>query len=196
LWHKSCRQCHKLAAQKIPEFFVEALDSSLQPERLHALAQDVARTHYVGSAEFRKLAIKGLVASINAAFKKHGLTEHDDQRIASLCNEFGIQGNELGPAGIRFAKAEMLQRLDEGKLSSGVHLANSPIKLEPDEKAIWLFNNVTYYTMRNRTEYVGASSGISVRLMKGVYYRGGRISRSPNQDRISFERGSRNFSNR
>jgi hypothetical protein len=187
--HKACRELHKTAATKIPEFFVKALDSSVEPARFHALAQEVARTHYVGDQEFRRLAIKGLVGSIDAAFKQHGLTEHDDQRIATLCNEFGITANELGPAGLRFAKAEILRRLDEGKLPSGAKFTNVPINLEHNERIIWLFDNVTYYTIRNQTQYVGGSSGVSVRLMKGIYYRVGAYHGHSNRTQYLSDEG-------
>jgi len=177
--HKSCRELHKTAATKIPEFFVKALDSSVEPARFNALAHEVARTHCVGDEEFRTLAIKGLVAAIDTAFKEHGLTEHDDQRIAGLCNEFGLAANDLGAAGIRFAKAEILRRLDDGKFPTGTKFTNVPINLEHNESMIWLFNNVTYYMVRNRTRYVGISQGISVRVMKGVYYRVGAFHGEP-----------------
>jgi hypothetical protein len=177
--HKSCHELHKTAATKIPEFFVKALDSSVEPPRFHALAHEIARTHYVGDQEFRKVVIQGLVAAIDTAFKEHGLTEHDDQRIASLCNEFGLAANDLGAAGIRFAKAEILRRLDQGKFPAGTTFQNVPINLEHNESMIWLFNNVTYYTIQNRTLYVGTSQGISVRVMKGLYYRVGAFHGEP-----------------
>jgi hypothetical protein len=56
-------QIAQLAAQKIPEFFFKAMDSSVEPARFRALAHEVARTHHVGDGEFRNLAIKGLVGS-------------------------------------------------------------------------------------------------------------------------------------
>ena len=77
--HKECRELHKAAAKKVPEFFVKALESSMEPSKFHALAEEIAGTHYVANAEFRALAIRGLVSAINEAFKVHGLTERDDE---------------------------------------------------------------------------------------------------------------------
>jgi hypothetical protein len=106
---------HKTAAKKIPGFFVKALESSMEPSKFHALAEEIARTHYVADAEFRQLAIRGLASAIDRAFEEHGLSEHDHERIAGLCNSFGIDASELGPAGMRFANAEILRNLDAGR---------------------------------------------------------------------------------
>ena len=45
--------------------------------------------------EFRQLAIRGLTSAIDRAFEEHGLSEHDDKRIAGLCNSFGLTANEM-----------------------------------------------------------------------------------------------------
>jgi len=187
--HKLCRDLHKEAATKIPEFFVKTLESSMEPAKFRALAEEVARTHYVRDEEFRRLAIQGLVATLDRAFKEHGLDEHDDERIASLCNAFGIAANELGPSGMRFAKAEILRGLDEKKLPSKIHVDNMPINLEHNENVIWLFNNVNYYTERSRTQYVGGSSGMSIRVMKGVYYRIGAFHGHPIKTQFLSDEG-------
>jgi hypothetical protein len=108
--HKECRELHKTAAKKIPDFFVKALESSMEPSKFHALAEEIARTHYVADAEFRQLAIRGLASAIDRAFED-GLSEHDEERIKGLCNSFGIGASELGPAGMQFANAEIMRTL-------------------------------------------------------------------------------------
>jgi hypothetical protein len=167
-FHKQCRELHKTAATKIPELFVEALESSMEPSKVHALAEKIARTHYVADTEIRKLAIRGLRSTIDKACEQHGLSEHDDQRIVGLCNSFGVTANELGRTGTRFAKAEILLRLGEGRLPSKISVEHLPINLEHNESVVWAFDHVTYYTTRSRTQYVGSSSGVSIRVMRSV----------------------------
>jgi hypothetical protein len=53
------------------------------------------------------------------------------------------------------------------------------IILERGEAVIWTFNFAAYLTMRNRTQYVGASFGTSVRVMKGLYFRAGTFRGEP-----------------
>jgi hypothetical protein len=97
--HKECRELHKAAAKKIPEFFVKALESSMEPSKFHALAEEIARTHFVADAEFRQLAIRGLASAIDRAFED-SLSEHDE-----------VDASGLGPARMRFANAKIMRTL-------------------------------------------------------------------------------------
>jgi len=178
--HAECRKQHDLAVTKIPEVFArKALEGAIEAPRFRALVEDTARTHHVNASELRNLVIRGLEETINAALDHQELSEQNDARIVTLCNEFGLKANDLGPPGMRFAKAEVLQRLDAGKLPSGVKLDGCDINFERGESAIWAFRPVDYYTTRTRTRYVGSSCGVSVRVVKGVYLRSGSFRGEP-----------------
>jgi hypothetical protein len=177
--HKECRLRHDEAASKITEFFVKALGSSMDPSRFRTMTEEIAHNNLISDKEIRELAITGLQKMITSASTHEAMSEEEDQRISGLCNTFNIQVNELGDSGMRFAKSQILRRLDEGKFPSGVHLTGIPINLERNERPIWLFNNVRYSTIRQRTRYVGASQGMSIRVMKGVYYRAGAFKGEP-----------------
>jgi hypothetical protein len=177
--HAECRKQHKLAVIKIPEVFAsKALAGELEAPRFRALVEDSARKHYVSDAELRKLVILGLQKTIAAALDHQELSEQNDARIATLCKEFGLNANDLGSLGTRFVKAEVLQRLDLGKLS-GLKLDGCDINFERGESAIWAFKTAEYYTTRTRTRYVGSSLGVSVRVVKGVYLRSGTFRGEP-----------------
>jgi hypothetical protein len=177
--HKECRLRHDEAATKITEFFVKALGSSMEPSHFRTMTEEIAHKNLISDPEIRQLAITGLQNMITSASTHQAMSEEEDQRITGLCNTFNIQVNELGDPGMRFAKSQFLRRLDEGKFPTGVHLTGMPINLERNEQPIWLFNNVTYSTIRQRTQYVGASQGMSIRVMKGVYYRAGTFKGEP-----------------
>ena len=178
-WHKACRELHNEAASKIPAFFVKSLKSDMEPDHFQEMAQQIANTHYIGETEFRKLVINGLKAMVEFAFAAGDLSEKDDTRIASFCNRFGLTANELGPAGIKLAKTEVLRRLDKGELPGGVRFTDMPVNLEKGESAIWLFYDVNFLTPKSSTHYVGGSQGVSIRVMKGIYYRVGSYRGAP-----------------
>lgn len=46
-----------------------------------------------------------------------------------------------------------------------------PINFQKGENPVWLFPNSEYLEDRTKRHYVGASHGVSIRVMKGVYYR-------------------------
>ena len=48
---------------------------------------------------------------------------------------------------------------------------NLPFNFQKSEEVVWVFRNVDYYEQKNSTHYVGGSRGVSIRIMKGVYYR-------------------------
>ena len=187
--HKDCRQKHDTAARKLPDFFVKALENPIDPSRFRSATDAIARDNFISETELRQLTIRGLSSMIEHAFKDHVLTEDENKRIVELCNSFSIDANDLGSAGQRLAKAQILRRLDEGHIPSNVVIRDMPINLENGEVVIWLFNGVTYYTTRSRTQYVGGSHGVSIRVMKGVYYRVGAFRGEPIKTQYLSEEG-------
>ena len=187
--HKECRQKHDTAAGKLPEFFVKALENPIETSRFREIADAIAHDNYIREAELRQLSILGLSSMIEHAFKDHVLTENENKRIVELCNSFAVTANDLGGAGQRLAKAQILRQLDEGQVPSNIVVSDMPINLENGEVAIWLFNGATYYTSRSRTRYVGSSHGVSIRVMKGVYYRVGAFRGEPIKTQYLSEEG-------
>lgn len=54
-----------------------------------------------------------------------------------------------------------------------------PFLLSKTEHLVWLFRNITLHQQKVQREYVGRSRGVSVRVMKGVYYRTGGFKGHP-----------------
>ena len=165
--HKSCCERHDQAAAKIPEFFVKAHRSSIEPTRFRTMIEQVSRNNFVTDTELRQLEVNGLQKLINFSLDNQVPTEKEEQRITELCNTFQIAANELGEPGIRLEKSKILRRLDEGKFPEKVHVDGLPIDFEPNETAIWLFNNASCYSVRNPKQDV---SGLPIQFIKGIYY--------------------------
>jgi len=98
-----------------------------------------------------------------------------------LQNAFSLSVADLGSEGTALGKARILHALDAGKAPSITIELNGPLapRLENGERVLWSFNNVSYLTMRSRTQFVGRSSGVSIRVMRGVYYRTGAYQGEP-----------------
>ena len=67
-----------------------------------------------------------------------------------------------------------------------------PFNFQKSETLVWLFNNVVYLEDKTRTQYVGRSSGVSIRIAKGVYYRVGAFQGQPisRTERIHVDTGA------
>ena len=173
--HRECRQRHDDAAGKIPEFFVKALQSPMAAGQFRNLIDRDAAANFIASAERDQLVNRGFAAMIGAAFGGNGLDDAVSYRIAELQHAFELSATQLGAAGQMLTKGRILLALDEGKPSpTDVIVAGTfAPRLEAGEQLLWAFNGAGYLTMRSRTQYVGGSHGVSMRIMRGVYYRVG-----------------------
>lgn len=172
--HADCEAKHALALQKIPEFFEQALVSPVPPHKFRELVEGVAQTHHVTPSELAPLAIAGISRMIDKALIDSVLTAEEDIRISELRDAFGLSVPQLGASGGRLVKSEILRDLDAGRIPERVRVEGGvPINFARGEIVIWIFNGVEYHAIKSRTQYVGGSQGVSVRLMKGVYYRVG-----------------------
>ena len=50
---------------------------------------------------------------------------------------------------------------------------NLPINFQKGEQIVWAFSGSKYLEDKTRRQYVGGMQGVSIRVMKGVYYRVG-----------------------
>jgi len=173
--HKECRTSDD-AVTHIPEFFVQALNSAIEPKLFTSVLMDEAKHSYINEKEFRQLAIAGVKAMINRASANGILAESEQSRIREIRDAFGIDGSDIGgEAGNRFQKASILSRLDHGELPKVNVQGRMPLSLAKGEALIWVFNGVDGVTTETHSKFVGASSGVSVRLMKGLSVRSGRM---------------------
>ncbi len=86
------------------------------------------------------------------------------------------------PSYLKLVKAAVIRDLCEGKVPSRLQIDGQlPLVLQKGEQVIWVFKDAKYYESRTRTHYVGGSHGVSLRVMKGVYYRVGAFRGDPVQ---------------
>lgn len=78
-------------------------------------------------------------------------------------------------------QAKVLQDILQGNVPAPrITIAGDfPFMLNKTEHLIWLFRNITLHQQKTKREYVGRTRGVSVRVMKGVYYRTGGFKGQP-----------------
>jgi hypothetical protein len=146
--HAACRERHDSAVGQFPGFFVKYLASPMPPDKFRALADDVAAGAYIRGEEFKTVCAGGIEAMAEAATTGGELKPEDRAHIASLAEVFGIDLSELPRAGARLAKASVLGELKDGKLPAGIELDGPALlNLERDETVVWVFNNVTCFSL-------------------------------------------------
>jgi hypothetical protein len=80
----------------------------------------------------------------------------------------------------KIAKAAVLREVLDGKIPQRLSLDGSlPINFQKGEQLVWAFPQSNYLEDKTRRQYVGGSQGVSIRVMKGVYYRASAFKGHP-----------------
>lgn len=80
---------------------------------------------------------------------------------------------------VEYIKMLIVQDILKGVLPKRVSISQNPINMQINEVPIFVFTNTVYYEETSVKTYLGASSGFSVRVCKGVYYRVGAFKGEP-----------------
>lgn len=116
-------------------------------------------------------------------YLKNGfLSPAEKSKIDDYVSELGLQVNNL-PVQFRNSDiVKILQSIILDNLKKGIvpvvhtHL---PILLTKGENLLWIYNDAELFMEKIEKEWVGRSGGVSVRIMRGVYYRVGQSKGKP-----------------
>ena len=173
--HKECRKKHDAAIQSLPEYMAEHLfstDISTVVNRVN----EQAGIAYVQELELHEVYVRGWERSVEQAFEDGILSQDEEDKLKDLANRLSLNQDELDRKGWfhRLIHGAVLRDLMEGKIPDRLIIDFSlPFNFMKSEELIWLFQNVPYYESVTRTRYAGGTQGVSLKLMKGVYYRTG-----------------------
>jgi hypothetical protein len=156
------------------------------------VSQIASRMHRLAPRTLRLLGVTSLNTSYaeETAVLQRAWTPLENETATSAYSQTDTKKNhplpDLDEAGckLKLVKGQILRDLSEGKVPQRVNISGGlPINLSKNESIIFVFQGAEFQRLRTRTQYVGASNGMSVRIMKGVYlrssdYRGERIQNS------------------
>ena len=171
--HSECADRHREVKERVPKFFADFVRSNTEATRFRDLFNELCKSGWIKGSEAWALSVTGFSRAVDAALEDGLVTEAEEERISALKDAFGIRQDDAPGAFMKVAQANILRSLDAGQLPTNVKLGDVPILFQKGEQPIWLFNGVTLSRFRTRTSYVGGSQGVSLRVMRGVYYRVG-----------------------
>ncbi len=170
--HKECESAHQAAEHAIVTAIDKAFSSATIADSLPSYIHNTGESGFIDSQAQRKLIVDGWTRALNH-FLVPGL--FDDSQEALLVRFkalFHLTNEELSAENSYplMVKADALRDLTSGKLPDRCHIVGTlPINLQKDERLVWAFPNTSYYANKTHREYVGASAGVSLRVLKGVY---------------------------
>jgi hypothetical protein len=180
--HKECRSAHEAGKAEIISLVQKAFHDATSLSSLKGACTQTAKTHYVRDADVSPLVVEGWTKAVDTAFEDGILTEHEESNLADIQKAFELEQTVLDKSGAytRVAKGVVLRELVDGNLPRKVRVeGNLPFNFQKDEQLVWLFQGVEYYEQKTRRHYEGRSSGVSIRIAKGVYYRTGGFKGHP-----------------
>jgi hypothetical protein len=151
------------------------------PDLRESLAT-MASAAYGPESWVRDALLGGWEKAVDAALADKLLTDAEQSPLDAFMHRFELTPVEMNRHGVmeKLGKAEVLRDLTEkGKAPEVGPVDGLPFNLLKTESLVWLFRDVVYYEFKTSTHYEGRSAGVSIRVMKGLYYRTGAFQGHP-----------------
>ncbi len=143
---------------------------------LEAKIDAIEQANHLSTAQRKPLLIRAWEMSVDGFLEDGILDAKEEKRLIEFRDHFGFSQGDLNGNGAltKTAKAGVLRDVLDGKIPQRVSVDGSmPINFQKGETVVWAFRDSRYLEDKTRRQYVGGSQGVSIRVMKGVYYRVG-----------------------
>ncbi len=130
----------------------------------------------LNDADKHELAMRAWTVAVDETFEDSLVSAEEEKRLVALARQLELPPAEINKteAFNRLVKGAVLRDLTEGKMPNRVSITGGlQFNLQKKEKIAWLFNSAEYHKMKTLRTYVGGSTGVSVRIAKGLYWRVG-----------------------
>lgn len=180
--HKECETRHDAGTKRIVALGQEAMKNNGDLAALDEQARKVASISYIEERTIPNLMVNAWEAAVEGVLEDDILSPQEESSLIIAMKHFGWNQDDLNKNGAysKLAKAGVLRDVLEGKFSTRLKVEGQlPFNFQQGEQLIWVFPNVQYYELRSRRTYVGGYQGVSIRVMRGVYYRTGGFRGNP-----------------
>jgi len=189
--HERVIQCGRL---QITDEVLRFIKGSENFDDLEKIIAEIEQSSFVPSVDRKVLLVKGWENAIEQFLEDGVLETTEEKRLVEFKERFALSQNELDKNGAltKTAKAAVLRDVLNGIIPQRMSFdGNIPINLQKGEQIIWAFSGSKYLEDKTRRQFVGGSQGVSIRVMKGVYYRVGAFKGQPveHTERVHIDTG-------
>ncbi len=181
--HDECKQKYEFGVSKLTELFQSCFHNKIDFYLKEKEIKTIMAESFIENQFKEDLFVKVIDAAIETYLDDGVIDDEEKRMIARFIQFSGLLTATLNRNN---AIEKMLQSdvlcdvLNGRKPNPKITIAGDfPFLLNKDENFIWLFRNITLHQQKIQREYVGRNRGISVKLMKGVYYRTGGFKGHP-----------------
>ena len=181
--HPECEEKHQQreriiqgGLQQIAGEVLRAIKGSDNFDSLEKTIEKIERSSFVPFTDRKALLIKGWENAVEQFLEDGILDSTEEKRLVEFKERFALSQDELDRNGAltKTAKAAALRDILNGIIPQRLKVdVNFPINFQKGEQIVWAFPDSRYLEDKTRRQFVGGSQGVSVRVMKGVYYRVG-----------------------
>ncbi len=170
--HRECSERHERGKREITNLILEASSSAATTPLADRIKQ-ISDQSFISDAEKYTLSISAWLSAVDHALQNHVISEDAEKQLMNLSDKLSITSSDVQRSGAwdRIVKSAVIRDLLNGAISIRMTFAaNLPFNLQKGEEIVWLFDKSDYLEDITRRQYVGGSRGVSVKIMKGVYY--------------------------
>ena len=143
---------------------------------LEAVADSLATYRY-RNKDFSDTLLDSLNTASSRFLKDGVISDEERSLFNNFVGEFGINIGDLPSKYadsniIKVKQLTFLKDLQNGERPN--FIVDAPVILTKGEFFVWVYKGVTAYEERTKSEWVGRSGGVSLRICKGVYYHVGQ----------------------
>jgi hypothetical protein len=171
--HRECAAEHAQGERAIPLLIAEALFSTLLHPKITEQVKAIADRSFISDVEGRQLCIQGWAAAVDRSLHDGVISEEKENWLMEVKDQLAISRADLEQNGSwqRVVKSAVIRDLLAGVLPTRMRFdSNLNLNLQKGEQVVWAFQHAEFLEDRVHRQYVGGSQGVSVRVMKGVYY--------------------------
>lgn len=172
--HKECELKYQTGISEIKKELVEAIkNKNLSPDLRDGMKQTAAEC-FIKGFRLESIIISAWEKTIDDFLDDGAIDPNEESLLNNYSDLFELDKTMLDRNGYftKLVQGLLLHDLMSGKIPQRVDLkGNLPVNLEKDETVIWAFGNTDLYQEKIKRQYVGGSKGVSIRIMKGLYYR-------------------------
>jgi hypothetical protein len=181
------RSAHSACETEIREALAAYFDGRSD---LVALEEVATRMSAKGAAG-KDLFVGAWDKAIDRSLEDGVLTFEEEKRAIAAAELFTLGQKELDEHGkyMALVKAGTLRELFEGNIPERLKVSGLSLVLQKGEKVVWAFPDTEYIEQRTQRGFSGVSHGLSIRVMKGVYYRPSVFKGSPVERTTALSHG-------
>ena len=118
--------------------------------------------------------VNSLDAAVTKSMDDGIFSEEEEETLLELMSHWGLKASSFSTKSTKLlTRGRLIRRLINGEVKPVFGAKGLPFNFQKKEVLIWGWGDMPISELKTKSKIVGRSSGVSIRIMKGVYWRTG-----------------------